>query len=107
MLCWAPSEDRAREVAHRTWPNAAVPGQLSQDLPTWSHFEQASQLATVDDVVASIPTGPDVADELTRSVKEYIEAGYDHLYFHQIGPDQDGFFKYWDDTLHGALDGLR
>ena len=33
-------------------------------------------------------------------------AGYDHLYFHQIGPDQEGFFRFRDDELGPALKDL-
>jgi G6PDH family F420-dependent oxidoreductase len=102
-LCWAPDVDEARETVFRIWPNTAVPGQLSQDLPTWTHFEQASQLATVDDVVASTPVGPDLVDELRSSVEDYVAAGFDHLYFHQIGPDQQGFLDYWQRELRPAL----
>jgi hypothetical protein len=36
-------------------------------------------------------------------VQQYADAGYDHLYFHQIGPDQDGFFRYWERELRDAL----
>jgi G6PDH family F420-dependent oxidoreductase len=102
-LCWARDLDDARETAYRTWPNAAVPGQLSQDLPTWTHFEQASRLATVDDVVESIPVGPDITQEIQESVASYVDAGYDHLYFHQIGADQHGFFAFWEQSLRPAL----
>jgi coenzyme F420-dependent glucose-6-phosphate dehydrogenase len=102
-LCWASTVDEARATVHRVWPNSALPGQLSQDLPTWTHFEQASELATVDDVVASTPVGPDIAEALRESVREFVDAGYDHLYFHQIGPDQHGFFEYWERTLRPAL----
>ena len=80
---------------HEIWPNTAVPGQLSQDLPTWTHFEQATEIVTEDDATKSVPCGPDVAGELAESVEQYLDAGYDHLYFHQIGDDQEGFCKAW------------
>jgi coenzyme F420-dependent glucose-6-phosphate dehydrogenase len=32
-----------------------------------------------------------------------VEAGYTHVYFHQIGPDQDGFFRFWKDGLEPKL----
>ncbi len=102
-LCWAESEPAARKTVHHTWPNTAVPGQLSQDLPTWTHFEQATEIVTEDNATKSIPCGPNLADELRDSVQQYVEAGYDHLYFHQIGEDQDGFFQYWEHELRGAL----
>jgi len=102
-VCWAPSEEQARRTVHETWPNSAVPGQLSQDLPTWTHFEQATQIVTEDDATKSVPCGPDIAEEVVKSVHQYVEAGYDHLYFHQIGDDQDGFFRYWESDLRSAL----
>jgi coenzyme F420-dependent glucose-6-phosphate dehydrogenase len=102
-LCWNVSEDAARKIVFETWPNTAVPGQLSQDLPTWTHFEQATQIVTEDDATKSVPCGPDVADQLRESVQKYVDAGYDHLYFHQIGEDQEGFFRYWERELRDAL----
>jgi G6PDH family F420-dependent oxidoreductase len=102
-LCWAEHVDAARETVYRGWPNGAVPGQLSQDLPTWTHFEQATELATVDDVVASTPCGPDIAGALRDGVRQFVDAGYDHLYFHQIGGDQHGFFQFWERELRPAL----
>ena len=102
-LCWASSEEQARKTVYETWPNTAVPGQLSQDLPTWTHFEQATEIVTEDDATKSVPCGPDIVEELAESVRQYVDAGYDHLYFHQIGPDQDGFFRYWESELSDAL----
>jgi G6PDH family F420-dependent oxidoreductase len=102
-VCWAKSEAEGRRIAYEKWPNAAVPGQLSQDLPTWTHFEQATEKVTEDDVTESVPCGPDIVDEVVESVREYEKAGYDHLYFHQIGDDQDGFLDFWDSALRPAL----
>jgi coenzyme F420-dependent glucose-6-phosphate dehydrogenase len=103
-LCWGDDEADARKTVHRIWPNSAVPGQLSQDLPTWTHFEQAAELVDEDDATASTPCGPDITDALVSTVGEYQDAGYDHLYFHQIGPDQEGFFSYWQRELAPALE---
>jgi G6PDH family F420-dependent oxidoreductase len=101
-VCWAPEEAAARATVHRVWPNAGVTGQLSQDLPTFSHFEDAAKMVTEDDAVASVPCGPDVGPVL-ESVAEFRDAGYDHLYFHQIGPDQEGFFRFWEQEMRPAL----
>ena len=105
-LCWAEREADARATVHRVWPNAAVPGQLSQDLPTWTHFEQASEVVTEADATKSVPCGPDLVEELQDSVRSYVDAGYDHLYFHQVGDDQEGFFRYWERELRDALSGV-
>ncbi len=102
-LCWNEREDAARKIVFETWPNTAVPGQLSQDLPTWTHFEQATEIVAEDDATKSVACGPDIAGELRDSVRRYVEAGYDHLYFHQIGDDQDGFFRFWANELRDEL----
>ena len=101
-LCWAELESDARKTVHEVWPTGGIHGQLLQDLPTWTHFEQAAALVSQEEVTKSIPCGPDPAALLAR-VEEYIEAGYDHLYFHQIGQDQAGFFDHWTSTLRPAL----
>ena len=103
-LCWAEDDERARKTAYEIWPNAGVSGQLSQDLPTWTHFEQASEPLTEDQVTKSLPCGPDIVVEVVENVSKYLDAGYDHVYFHQIGPDQDGFFRFWERELRPALE---
>ncbi|HEY3671946.1 MAG TPA: TIGR03557 family F420-dependent LLM class oxidoreductase [Acidimicrobiia bacterium] len=102
-VCWAPSEEEARRTVRETWPNGAVPGQLSQDLPTWTHFEQATEIVTGDAATEHVPCGPDIVDAVVNSVHEYVDAGYDHLYFHQIGDDQEGFVRFWEAELHASL----
>ncbi len=60
-------------------------------------------MVTEEDATASTPCGPDIVDELVASVEKYSDAGYTHLYFHQIGRDQDGFFEFWETELEPAL----
>jgi hypothetical protein len=109
--------DRAGSGARRStswrkrWSEIAflsfIAGSTSQqDLPTWTHFEQATQIVTEDDATEHVPCGPDIAGEVVKSAQEYLEAGYDHLYFHQIGPAQSEFFRFWEAELRGALDDL-
>lgn len=104
-LCWAEDEESGRKTAYEIWPNAGVPGQLSQDLPTWTHFEEASQMVSEEEATKSTPCGPEVQPVLD-SVQQYLDAGYDHLYLHQIGPDQEGFFTFWTDELQPAVQEL-
>jgi G6PDH family F420-dependent oxidoreductase len=93
-VCWAASEQEARRVAHEWWPNAGLPGELGQVLPQPAHFEQAAQLVTEDRVAESIACGPDPEVHL-GVLRRFAEAGYDHVFVHQVGPDQDGFFDFY------------
>jgi G6PDH family F420-dependent oxidoreductase len=105
-MCWAPTKDQAIDIAHRVWPTSAVPGQLSQDLPTPEHFVQATKIVTRDMVAESFPCGPDLTP-VVDAVRQASENGFDHVYLHQIGPDQEGFLRAWDNELREALRGLR
>jgi coenzyme F420-dependent glucose-6-phosphate dehydrogenase len=106
-LCWNPDEAAARATALRQWPNSALRGQLAQDLPTWSHFEDACALVTEDDVAREVLCGADV-DQVVDAVREYVDAGVDRLHFHQVGPDQDVFIRAFADRLRDRLpDGVR
>lgn len=60
---------------------------------TVTHFEQAAKMMSVDDTVKNIVCGPDVQDYL-ENLQKFVDAGYDHIYIHQIGPDQEGFFGF-------------
>jgi coenzyme F420-dependent glucose-6-phosphate dehydrogenase len=94
-VCWAKTEDEAKRTACEWWPNAAVKGDLSQELALPLHFEQAAEMVNEDDVVEAIVCGPDPEAHLAK-IREYEQAGYDHVYVHQVGPDQEGFFDFYE-----------
>jgi G6PDH family F420-dependent oxidoreductase len=96
-VCWAEDEAKALQTAKEWWPNLAVPGQLSQELPLPATFEQAAKLVRDEDMQV-IPLGPDPEQHLA-SIREYFDAGYDHVYVHQIGPDQEGFFRFYEQEV--------
>ena len=92
-VCWAEDAEAAKRTAFEIWPNAAITGELSQELPNPEHFEQAAQMVTPDDVAESVPCGPD-PEPLLEQIRKFEEAGYDHIYVHQVGPDQEGFLRF-------------
>lgn len=103
-VCIGPDEDECLDTVHRQWPITAITGQLSQDLPTWTHFEQAATMVRREDV-ADVPHGPDI-EPVVQKAKTFIENGFDHVYFHQIGPDQQSFMEAWQGELGEAVRGL-
>jgi G6PDH family F420-dependent oxidoreductase len=94
-VCWAASEAEARQTAFKYWPTAAVRGELSQELPTPGHFEQAAQMVREEDVAKVIVCSPDPQRHLEQ-IQSYVDAGIDHVYVHQIGPDQEGFCRFYE-----------
>lgn len=101
-VCWHEDEGQARKLAHDLWPTIAVPGELGQELPTPAHFEQAASRVNVDDVADTIACGPD-PERHAQSIRAYAEAGYDEVSVQQIGPDQEGFFRFFADEVRPRL----
>ena len=73
-VCWAEDPAEARKTVHHIWPTSGIHGQLSQDLPTWTHFEEAATMVTEEEATRSIPCGPDV-EPFVDSVREFVAAG--------------------------------
>jgi G6PDH family F420-dependent oxidoreductase len=101
-VCWAPDEAAARATALEWWPTAALHGELTVELPLPAHFEQATTDTTEDQVAARIVCGPD-PDRHLKAIAEYVEAGIDHVYVHQVGPDQVGFMRFYADEVMPRL----
>ncbi|RPI78401.1 MAG: TIGR03557 family F420-dependent LLM class oxidoreductase [Chloroflexi bacterium] len=97
-VCWAEDEAEARKTAHEIWRFTALPGTLSADLPTPAHFESASKLVTEEQVAESIICGPDKKKHL-EGIQEMIDAGFEEVYIHQVGRDQEGFFEFYKKNI--------
>ena len=97
-VCWAADEAAAKRTALAWWPNAVVSGALNWELPLPSMFEDASSWASEDDVAEAVVCGPD-PERIVDAIREFVDAGYDHLYFHQVGPDQEGFLDFAAEEL--------
>jgi hypothetical protein len=65
-------------------------------------FDAAAAQVRPEDLRSTIPTGPDVQPYLAE-VGKVAGAGYDNIALVQIGEDQDGFFRFWQDELGPAL----
>lgn len=102
-VCYATDEAEAVRTAHEWWPNTGLPGQLGQELAIPKYFEQAAQLVTPDHIRENVVCGPDV-ERYVEAVREYVDAGFDHVYLHQIGPDQEAFLDF---SEHELLPKLR
>jgi G6PDH family F420-dependent oxidoreductase len=94
-VCWGTDEKDARKTAREWWPNTSIEGELGQELPLPRHFEQAAEMLSEDDVAENVPCGPDPEEHLD-AIRQYVDAGFTHVYVHQVGPDQEGFFRFYE-----------
>jgi len=93
-VCWARDEAQARRTAFEWWPNAVVADTLHEHLPTPAYFEDALKRATEEQVAQEIICGPDKRRHL-EAIQKMQAAGYEQVYVHQVGPDQEGFFQFY------------
>ena len=94
-VCWAATAAAARKIAYEWWPVAGFKGQLMQELSMPSLFEAGAKMLKEDDVTETVACGPD-PEKHVEEINKFVEAGYDHVFVHQIGPDQDGFFDFYE-----------
>jgi G6PDH family F420-dependent oxidoreductase len=93
-VCWADTEEEARRTALEWWPNGGLEGPLSQELPLPAHFEEAAAMVTEEDIAEAVVCGPDAELHL-EEIARFVDAGFDRVYVHQVGPDQEGFFEHY------------
>ena len=102
QVCWGEDEEKARELAHDLWKTGGLGGQLAQELRRPADFETAAGHVNVEESTKDTPIGPD-PEPYVNAVKTAVDAGFDHIGIHQIGPDQEGFFEFWRRELAPAL----
>jgi G6PDH family F420-dependent oxidoreductase len=97
-VAFAPTQEEGWDHAHRLWPNAGLPGEMAQVLPTPEHFEQVSDLVTLDATRESVVAGSDPGPHLEQ-VQTYRDAGYDALYVANMGPHYREMIAFYGEQI--------
>jgi probable non-F420 flavinoid oxidoreductase len=89
-LSWAPDEGAALAIAHDQWRTNVFAPPVPWDLELTEHFDEIAKhvpSAKVAEVV-------NISAALGRHaawLKEYAELGFDEIYLHHVGQEQDAF----------------
>jgi coenzyme F420-dependent glucose-6-phosphate dehydrogenase len=104
-VCVADDEGDARRLAHAQWAApAAIPPRLLAKLRVPADFEAVAELVTEDQVAEKIVCGSDPDRHLAR-IEEFRAAGFDHVHVHQVGADQETFFRFYETEVLPQLGG--
>lgn len=103
-ICWAPTEEEGKELAHEQFRWFAGGWSVNADLPTPAGFAGASQFVTPDDVAENIPCGPDL-DKIAEAVSAFREAGFTDVALVQTGDRLQQ--RFLDEAAAPLLDKLR
>jgi coenzyme F420-dependent glucose-6-phosphate dehydrogenase len=96
-VCYGPDEVEARKLARELWPNSGLRGSLNAELRSPELVEAATELVREEDL-SSIVCGPD-PEAYLDAIHSYAEAGYDHVWIHQIGPRQQEFARFAESAI--------
>ena len=102
-MCYGPDETKAKDEALEWWPNTSVPGDVGLELAEPQHFEEVAELITTEQVAEKVVCGPD-PDAIVEKIGEFVEAGFDHVFLHQVGPRQEEFLEFAKDELLPSID---
>jgi coenzyme F420-dependent glucose-6-phosphate dehydrogenase len=98
-VCVGPDRQEALRAARAQWTApAAIPPRLLPKLRVCADFQSVADLITEEQVAEKIVCGAD-PDEHVAKIEEYAAAGFDHVYVHQVGADQETFFRFYEDEV--------
>jgi len=97
-ICWAEDEQEAMQTAYKYWGYTVLPGQMSQELALPAYYDAGAELVTPEDVAKKVVCGNDV-ERYLKQIQQYVDAGFTHVYLHQVGPDQEGYIRFAEREL--------
>jgi probable non-F420 flavinoid oxidoreductase len=89
-LSWAPNEDAALAIAHDQWRSNVFGPPLCWDLELPEHFDEAAKHVPAEKVAEVVNVSADLGRHAAR-LKEYAELGFEEIYLHHVGQEQDAF----------------
>jgi G6PDH family F420-dependent oxidoreductase len=95
-------EQEALRLAHERFRFAAQGWKVMAELPNPINFEAATEPVRPEDMAGTVPHGNDPQPFLD-AIGQWTEAGFDQLSLVQVGPDQDAFFRFWEERLRPEL----
>jgi len=101
-MCYAETEAEARRTVHRynRWSMAGAAALV--DLPHTKAFADATNQLSPEQTAEDVSCGPAPEPHL-EAIHRYLQAGFDHVILTQIGPDQDGFCRFFERELRPRL----
>jgi hypothetical protein len=75
---------------------------VQSELANPVNFDAATATIAPDGLADLIPAGPDI-DRHAAAVREFADAGFEHVAVAYPGSDVDGFMEFWGEQLQPAV----
>jgi coenzyme F420-dependent glucose-6-phosphate dehydrogenase len=96
-VSWAESQEEAEEQAVREWPNG---GMLfpKADIRNPEDFAAMAKQVSVENFVNRVLMSSDL-DEHLEHVQHYVDLGFDEVYVHNVGRNQEEFIRAYGERV--------
>jgi len=101
-LAYGPSEKAALKLAKERFSFSALTWDVNSELPNVDGFEAAAKFIREEDLAETIAAGSD-PERHVAAIRKHLEAGFDHICLVGIGPDQEGFCRFFEHELKPRL----
>ncbi len=81
-------------------PRDLLPLKVELALP--SELKAAANLVTEEHIEESVVCGTDLQAHL-KEIESYARAGFDHIYVHQVGPQQEECIRFYEREILPSL----
>ncbi len=101
-LAWAESQERAARIAHEQWRTNVFSSSLAWNLTTPEQFDAAAQFVRPRDVEETVLVSSDLGQHISW-LAELADLGFDRIYLHHVGQEQQDFIQAFGETVIPAL----
>jgi coenzyme F420-dependent glucose-6-phosphate dehydrogenase len=92
QLSWATSDEQAGSQALDQWRNATLPPAVQTRLHMPAEFDDVGEYVRIEDLEPHIRMSADL-ERHTEWLTEDAALGFDALYLHNVGPNQEAFIE--------------
>ncbi|HEY0009101.1 MAG TPA: TIGR03885 family FMN-dependent LLM class oxidoreductase [Tepidisphaeraceae bacterium] len=89
-LAYAPTDAQALEAAHSQWRNNTLPSSTNVEIKRPDHFDVIGKLVQPESMRQTVLVSSDIGQHIAW-LQEYRALGFDRLYLHEVGKDQNRF----------------
>jgi probable non-F420 flavinoid oxidoreductase len=91
-LAYAPTDEEARAAAFAQWRQNTLPNTVMTELAQPAQIAAAATHVTPDDLDGAVRISSDVGRHVEWLTQD-LERGFDALYLHEVGPEQERFVE--------------
>jgi probable non-F420 flavinoid oxidoreductase len=97
-LSYAGTDEEALQTAHDQWRANVLGPPLSWDIDSVEGFDTAGSFVRPEDLRSSVIVSAD-PDEHVRRLQEFVDLGFDRIYLHHVGKEQERFLDVFGERV--------